>query len=176
MGLGYCSILALYLGTARLEAYGMTIHGYHGWEGSIMSKTAEIFLFFSTSALIMIMIRLAVKGVLYANIPRKKARKVIQKPSIGEGILLTYTLQYVRKHTRFCKIMVSVNCIYLLFMMAFIVLALLSNFSKSFLQAGRVLFILKGLVLDLPIMVFFFFATRNSKRGGVKWIFEEDGK
>lgn len=141
--------------------------------GVFMAKTDMIILFLISSMFSVFIIRGAIKTMLKANIGKKNEKKVNPKPTVIGRISLVYTIKYTKKYSKLCKIMVLINCIYISLVVLFFSLMVLSVFNTLFQQISSIILIIKGLVLDIPAILFSIFATKHGKHGGVVWRFEE---
>ena len=132
-----------------------------------------IILFFISSMFIVSIIRGAIKSILKANVGKKNEKKVNPKPTVVGRISLIYTIKYAKKYSWLCRLMVLINCAYISLVISFFSLMILSVFNTLFHQIAIIILITKGFVLDIPVILFLFFATKHGKHGGVVWRFEE---
>lgn len=123
-----------------------------------------------SSMFILLIIRDVIKATLKANIGKKNEKKVNPKPSIGSKILLTYTIKYTKKYSRLCKIFVSLNCVYIFIVSLLILLIILSNFNIIFAQAAIIVLKVKGIIVDIPVVIFFMVCTKSRSQGS-SWKF-----
>jgi hypothetical protein len=128
-------------------------------------------LFFGTSIFSCFILRSALKEILRLNIGKKdKYRRVINSQTLFKKLSLAYVKDYVKTHKPLCLTLQWINYIYMGLILIYLAMLLLLTFKMQVVQIIKIITIAKVIILDIPIILFFFIKTgHNNKHGGVKW-------
>jgi len=133
-------------------------------------------VFYSSSIFCLFTIRNAINSIFIAHVGYKyKYRRFKSRHTFKEKALLTYIRPYLRRYIILYDYLMKVHYLYLaVILSSFILLPILAFLDISEIYLHRI-FIIKLLVLDLPIGLLYIFGTKhnpNPNHGGVVWWFE----
>lgn len=137
--------------------------------------------FYVGSMLIFFIIRDVLMEILKLNISKSKYKKVTQKQTLLNHILLSYFKKYINSRQLLFKVFISIYYLYISINLLFLALMLFYIFQTQILKIYTIfgvesikffkaLFDLKLYLVDIPVLSFLIIKTGHDKeRGGIKW-------
>ena len=128
-------------------------------------------LFLGTSVFSILIIRDALKEILKLNVGRReKYKKIVREQTILERVSLSYIKNTISNHQLLCKVLLTLNYIYIILILVLLVIALLFILRFKIFAIFKTITVIKVILIDIPTIIFFFLKTRHDKKhGGVMW-------
>lgn len=130
-----------------------------------------LILFLVTSVFSILIIRSALKEILKLNVGRReKYKEIVKNQTVLERISLGYIKNDISKHQLLCKVLLSLNYLYISFFLVMLVIALLFILRFKVFATFKTITVIKVILIDIPTVILFFVKTGHDKKhGGVMW-------